>query len=712
MLGTNVSRAFAVVALLALSIAAPGSAQEKYDPRTLKAPPLRPIPNLPAEHFTLPNGVSVYLHEDHTLPVVKGILYVRNAVTMIPADKVGLGSITGDVMRSGGTAQHSGDWLDDHLASIGASIDTDIGQDLANGSFRCLSNDTRDVVALWAEVLEKPAFPEDKIELSKVGLRRAIAERNDEMIPLLIQVSREAVWGKDHPWARKPEYATVEAVKRGDCVGLWQKVFEPGRAAVAVYGDFHSADMKKLLTTALGGWKGPKAALPPQPPLPNVQQSKLVFAPKEDVTQSGIVLAEPGLRTDDPDAPAMEVFAMALGGGFQSRLINVIRTERGLAYATGATAGDGLQHPGVFLTYSLTKSESTMTALDLLRQETKRAVDAPFTDDELQTAKQSVMNQFVFNFEDPSEVLNRKAFYEVIGYPQDFLQRYQNGVSAVTPNTVYAAAKKHVHPDRLTAIVVGKEHDFERPLASAGLSLERVDITIPPPPSQVKVGEATPESRDQAKQWLSAAVAKAGGAAAWQAVKSVVIEQKNTISMQGQQLDVQATTTWQFPDRELVVQKAPMGEVRQGYDGAAGWRAMAGQTQDQPGMADRVKADYARSLFHIFAHPEELELQATPAQTADGASYNVAFVKSDVVRDWTLWFAPDGTLARMQFRADGPQGPATQTIIYSDWKPRGAISYPTRVQLLMDGKPFAEGQLVRFELNPALTAEAFKKPAP
>ena len=64
----------------------------------------------------------MYLHEDHTLPVVKGVLYVRSAPDFIPADKVGLGTITGEVMRSGGTPQHSGDWLDDRLAAIGAFI--------------------------------------------------------------------------------------------------------------------------------------------------------------------------------------------------------------------------------------------------------------------------------------------------------------------------------------------------------------------------------------------------------------------------------------------------------------------------------------------------------------------------------------------------------------------------------------------------------------
>ena len=71
-----------------------------------------------------------------------------------------------------------------------------------------------------------------------MGLRQGIASRNDEMIPLLIRVSTEAVYGKDNPYARKPEYATVEAITREDCQKLQAQVFQPNRMVLAVYGDF------------------------------------------------------------------------------------------------------------------------------------------------------------------------------------------------------------------------------------------------------------------------------------------------------------------------------------------------------------------------------------------------------------------------------------------------------------------------------------------
>ena len=282
--------------------------------------------------------------------------------------------------------------------------------------------------------------------------------------------------------------------------------------------------MKKLLTEKFGDWKKGDAAAVPPPPVPGVAKPRLVFAPKEDVTQTGIIISHLGFRADDPDYAAMTVFEMALGGGFQSRLVNKIRTERGLAYAAGAAAGADYARPGVFLAYSLTRNDSALTALDLLRQETAKVTEAPFTDAELKAAKESVVNGLVFSFAEPSAILFRSSYYELTGYPLDFLERYQKALEGVNATTVLEAAKRKIHPDRFVAIVVGKEKEFEKPLESMGLPLERVDISIPAPASKVAAGEATPEALAKGQALLTKAAGLAGGSAAWAAIKSISVE--------------------------------------------------------------------------------------------------------------------------------------------------------------------------------------------
>src|SRR5690349_5794080 len=122
----------------------------------------------------------------------------------------------------------------------------------------------------------------------------------------------------------------------------------------------------------------------------------------------------------------------------------------------------------MFLAYSLTESESTMVAHGLLRQEVKRSVTEPCTDEGSRPARRSAGNAFGFRFDHPSDILFRAAYYDVIGYPQDFPPRYQQGLRAVTGEAVTAASRRKVHPDRLVTVIVGKEKDFDRPLESAG----------------------------------------------------------------------------------------------------------------------------------------------------------------------------------------------------------------------------------------------------
>jgi zinc protease len=706
--------ALAAVALAAAAPAPAPAADTRFDPRGIATPPLRQVRTVTPARFTLPNGVTVFLLEDHTLPVVRGTLYVPASPTLVPAGRTGLDDIAGEVMRSGGTARTPGDALDDRLAAIGASVSTSLSSELGYAGFRCLAENTAEVVAAFADVARRPLFPEDKVELAKVGLRRQIAGRNDEMVPVLMRIARQAVFGKDSPWARLAEYATIEPITREDCAALHAKVFVPERAVLAVYGDFRSADMRRLLTAAFGDWKRSGTPAPALPPEPAPPASRLVFAPKEDVTQAGLVLAQPGHRADDPDYAAMQVFEQALGGGFASRLFNRIRTERGLAYAAGATAGADFRRPGVFSAYTLTRSDSAMSTLALLRDEVAKGVVGPFTEPEFRVARDAVQNAFVFNFEEPSAALFRAAYYQVSGYPLDFLDRYQRALGAVTPVTMQEAARRKVRPEAFVVAVVGKERDFDRPLESAGLAVERVDISIPPPPSKVGAGQAGPEALAKGRAWLDRAAAAAGGRAAWGAIRAVSMEQTLQVSIQGQSLEMTASMLWAFPDRQVSTQKLPMMEMRQGFDGTTGWMAAMGQVQEQPRAAAQMKEEWERSLFRLFGAAGDLPVQALPeARTVDGVRHDVALVASEHVRDLVLFFAPDGRLARMEYQGEGPQGgPAAVAVTYADWQASGPIQYPRRMTMTVDGKPFIQGALTSITLDPPVPADAFQKPQP
>jgi hypothetical protein len=441
---------------------------------------------------------------------------------------------------------------------------------------------------------------------------------------------------------------------------------------------------------------------------------KIVYAPKEDVTQSGIIVAQPGSRCSDPDYPAMTVLEQALGGGFSSRMFSHIRTQRGLAYATGAASGADYQRAGVFMAYSLTQSESTLTALGLVKDEVRKITEAPLTPQELDIAKQAVVNGYVFNFADPSQTLFRAAYYEAVGYPADFLQTYQKSLDAVTAQSVLDAARHKIQPEAQVTIIVGKEKDFEHPLASTGQVVERMDITIPPPPSKLGKVSASPAAKQQAAKWLADAATAAGGAKAWAAVHSVTEATDANVSLMGQSLAVTATESWRFPDHKVATQKLPFGEIQTGLDGTAGWMSGMGQLQDNPKAAEENEKEWERSLWRLFSNPGAVELTALEApEVVDGVSYRAAALTGAKTTDLAVLFTADGKLAGFAYQdaGSGQMGPARVTEIYSAWSAEGAIQYPHAMKILRDGKPFLDGKVTSIQLNPTLADAIFKKPA-
>lgn len=465
---------------LACCLAASAHAQDsRFDPHRIASPALRPLHVPVPERTELANGVVVFLLEDHTLPVVYGTAYCPASPSLVPESRAGLAAMTGDLMRRGGSVEVPGDSLDDRLAAIGANISTWISDELGYAGFWSLRENADEVVGLFAQVVSRPAFPTDKLELVKLSQHQDIASRNDEVIRIAFRLANRVVYGEASPLARMPEHATVDAVLPEDCRRLHAQVFAPERLVLAVYGDFDAGKMKARLGAVFSDWKRSGTPAPAIPAIPLRAQHKLFFAAKDDVTQSVMLLADLGHLVREPDDAAMDVVVQALGGGGQSRLNRHIRTERGLAYATGADAGAGYRWPGVFEAWSLTRNDSALTALRLLRGELEQMRVAPLGDEEFATAKESVQNRFVFNFERRSSALFRAAYNQVLGLPADYLDRYQRALADVTPATAFASAKLRIRPDGLSVIVVGKESQFEHPLERVGLPVERVDISIP-----------------------------------------------------------------------------------------------------------------------------------------------------------------------------------------------------------------------------------------
>jgi zinc protease len=476
---------FAIVLLLLL-LANPAVGQTKTAPsqpsswKQIPIPPLHPFHPQEPRRVELPNGLVIFLQEDHELPLIDGVIRIRGGRRDEAADKAGLEDIYADAWRTGGTKSKTGDELDDFLEMRAARVEAVPGIDSTSLSWSSLKEDFDQVLPVVVDLLENPEFRQNKIDLSKEQLVSLIARRNDDVEQIAQREAARLAYGRDNPYARIPETYTVAAITRDDLVQWHQRTVAPNNMILGVAGDFDSAAMERKLRDLFGrlpkGQPFVSANVAFHDPAPGVY-----LIEKNDVNQSTIEMVDLGIERRNPDYYAVEVMNELFGGGFSSRLFVNLRTRQGLAYNVGGGIGAGYDHPGISRFVIATKSGSTATAIEGMKQQIDELLKSGVTQDEVQRAKDSILNSFIFSFDSKEKVLAERMAYEFYGYPADFLERYRAGIEKVTIADVDRVARKYVHPEKLATLVVGNAKDFDRDLAAFG-KVTPIDISIPQTP--------------------------------------------------------------------------------------------------------------------------------------------------------------------------------------------------------------------------------------
>jgi zinc protease len=468
--------------------ASPAAAQTGW--QQINIPPLPPFHPQEPRRFVLPNGMVIFLQEDHELPLIDGVARIRGGSRSEPADKIGLVDIYGEVWRTGGTKSQTGDQLDDYLEIRAAKVETNSTADSTTISWSCLKADSDDVFKAFDDLLREPEFRSDKVDLVQKEYFDAISRRNDNVDEIVGRESAKLAYGAQNPYARVAEYKTVAAVTRQDLVDWHRAHVNPSNIILGIVGDFDSAAMEAKLRQTYGAWpKGPalkEAKIEPAPAKPGYY-----LVQKEDVNQSSIDMVAVGIKRDNPDYYAVRVFNEAFGGGFSSRLFRTIRTEKGLAYSVGGGIGTAFDHPGIVRLAMGTKSATTLESIQALDEQIDNVSKHPITEAEIKLAKDAILNSFIFNLDSPDKILRERMAYEFYGYPQDYLEKFRLGVEKVTPADVARAASRYLHKEKLAILVVGNPAEFDKPLSSLG-AVTSIDITIPPPPGEQPEPPAKP----------------------------------------------------------------------------------------------------------------------------------------------------------------------------------------------------------------------------
>ncbi|MGO8719374.1 MAG: M16 family metallopeptidase [Acidobacteriaceae bacterium] len=445
-----------------------------------------PIPLLPAFHpkqptrITLKNGMTIFLQEDHELPFINGFIMIRGGSRDEPAAKTGLTDLYAEAWRTSGTAKMTGDQMDDILEAKAAKIETNNDTEFTTMTWTSFRQNFDQVFGMATDLLLHPEFRTDKLALAKQQEDTGIIRRNDNPDEIAVREAEILAYGKDSPYARVPEFATVHAVTLADLTAWHDRTVTPNNMILGISGDFNTTEMEAKLRAAFASLpRGPdfvtvKATFPG--PVPGVY-----LAQKSDVNQSNVWIVGIGTERNNPDYYALSVMNTVFSGGFGSRLFQDVRTRLGLAYAVYGAYGASYDHPGLFYVAAGTKSASTVAATEAMLQQIRELKTVPPTPTELRHAKDQVLNSWIFHFDSPEKILRQQATLAFFGYPSDFIEKYRDGIEKVTAADVTRVANQYVHPSKLAILVVGNATQFGTPLSTLG-AVKTLDISIPMPP--------------------------------------------------------------------------------------------------------------------------------------------------------------------------------------------------------------------------------------
>jgi len=518
--------------------------------------------------FTLPNGLKVFVVENHKLPRVTYSL-VLDRDPILEGDKAGLTSLMGDMLM-GGTTSRTKDELDEAIDRIGATMRVSSTSAYASS----LKKYNSQLLELFADVLFRPAFPQNELDKLKKQLISGLAAAKEDPNSIVRVVRNAAMYGKDHPYGETETEETVGNIGLQDVKSYYETYFKPNVAYLAIVGDITLEEAKEVVNKHFADWQ--RGNVPKhQWPAPSAPEgNRVVLVNRAASAQSVINVGYPlDLKPNNPDVIAVSVVSEIFGGGASSRLFRNLRETKGYTYGAYGSINPSKLVATLSADASV-RNNVTDSATQEFINELKRLAERTITQEELDLAKASLAGSFGRSLEQPSTIASFAINTELLQLPQDYYKNYLKNLDAIGLDQINAVAAKYMRGEDLQITIVGKADDFADRMNRFG-TIEYYTVTGDP-----EVKTAVTDSSVTPERVVQKYIDAIGGRDALEAVKTIRLVSEAEI--QGMTITIEQLVD---KDKGIAVQNTKLGDqtlskVRVTEDKVT--VSAQGQTQDLP----------------------------------------------------------------------------------------------------------------------------------
>ncbi|WP_020597469.1 M16 family metallopeptidase [Spirosoma panaciterrae] len=427
--------------LLALLMAGTSWAQ------TFKVPPY--------QKFKLKNGLTVYLMEQHEVPLIN-VSAVFEAGAVQDGNRYGLSNMTAEALLFG-SSKYTKAQLEEKAEYVGATIDTYAGKEVAKLSASFAVKDQDLLFDILQDVITKPTF--DQAEFDKYKQRQLLQLTQQKESPRGVVNSyfNRFVY-EGHPYAN-PITGTptsVSAISATDARQFYLKNYTTDRAAIAVVGDFDTPAMKKRITELFGSWKT-AAATSPKLSEPTIasDKSRVLLVNKDDARETTFLIGGKGITQNNPDFIPVTVVNTILGGRFTSWLNDALRVNSGLTYGAGSRFAT-FRNSGTFAISTFTKVSTTTQAIDMALMVLDSLHKTGIDEKTLSSAKNYVKADFPPRYESASELANLLTDMFSLGFDESFINNFQKNVDGLTVAKTRQIIDQYFPKNNLQFVLIGK----------------------------------------------------------------------------------------------------------------------------------------------------------------------------------------------------------------------------------------------------------------
>lgn len=453
--------------------------------KDLIAAPAPPVPAaLPLTHvarWRLANGLEVVAVPRDGLPIVSFSLAIKAGAYDEQKDRTqGVAEFTAGMLRHG-AGKRSAEQVADTIDAVGGVLDAASDAESTVVSCSALASRADTCLSLLGDVLLRPTFPEREMGEIRDQMLASLAGREDDPHLLAAEHFDNLLFGEAHPdgWVLTPEH--VRGITRDKLLAFWQAFYRPNNAILAVAGAIDVPAMKARISRAFGPQKWKAAPTPKRPAfkIPAVRGTRVILVDKPELSQATLMFGHAGIRHGDPDWYAVTLVNYVLGGSdFSSRLMDEVRSKRGLTYGIGSSFGAAL-YQSAFRVSASTRNESTWEALSVAMNELRKMKASGPSEAELGKAKAYYAGSTPFTLESAAGLARALVAADLHGLGVEYVRSLALRLAAVDVVTADAAAEKWLDPEDLAIAIVGRADVIAPQLAKAKLSFERVDAHAP-----------------------------------------------------------------------------------------------------------------------------------------------------------------------------------------------------------------------------------------